>query len=225
MLQNMINIINRYLILICLVIFSNCVYKQISKVDCLYVSDLGKQPSSFLEFTFNLEEYDSTKSNNNTKILKVIIDHDNNNWVYYSKKPIEEYYREKKLTPYCYLIKNHIYSISSMNSSGGRKIDRIDFLDPKLPFDIKSIDYNKYGWGGRQIILNIRDTGIVHMRVLFKKDTLHTTMIISKDTLIVKPVCKVIRHTKRTIYLSPFAWIKVFFESIKRKYNKECKEQ
>jgi hypothetical protein len=56
--------------------------------------------------------------------------------------------------------RNHgVHSIDGWNASGWRPIDKITFLEEDLPFTIRSIDYREHGWGGRDLLLHMSDTG------------------------------------------------------------------
>jgi hypothetical protein len=204
-------------------LFIACAYYKKSKVDCLYISDLTAKPSTWQEFTFNLREGVDKKSiSDSCKIIKFTIDHDDNGFTYYAKKPIPDYlkfnnHKEREQ----YYKENGIYPISWWNGSGGRHIDKIEFLDPSLPFSISSIDYQEYEWHGRYLFLSVHDTGFAHLRVISGKDTFFTSMLISKDTLLCDRVCHVISKTRKKLLWSPISWVSIFIESKKRKSNKE----
>jgi len=91
-------------------------------------------------------------------------------------------------------------------------IDRIDILETNLPFNISSIDYKTYDWGGREILLtSIRDTSIVHLRVISNKDAIYTKMVVSKDSVEVQHKCNINSKTRKSfLFIGPSTWIKIW---------------
>jgi len=146
----MINI--KAMIVFLILFLCNCVYYRVSNVDCLYVSDLSKDDSSWQEFAANLDDKVKQKEiPDSSKLLKFIIDHDRNGSKYYAKNQLPEEYFSIRPKDRKELDKKYsVYHLSWSNGSGCREIKKIDILEKDLPFQIRSIDYDSYGWCGKK---------------------------------------------------------------------------
>jgi hypothetical protein len=194
----------------------NCAWHRVGQTKCLYVHDLQRRAQEGGAYAFTLNGFeDSVELAPGDKLLRVAIASDRWTSRYVAPKPLPaEFYRLSREEKIEYAKDHGVHSIGWMNASGRRPVDKIAFLEKELPLSIRSIDYGEHGWGGRNLLLHVTDTGIVHMQVISGKDTLHVPMVVSPDSVIVRPVCDVKDKTVRGLYLNPVGWVGIFFESL-----------
>jgi hypothetical protein len=199
----------------------NCAYYRTGKTDCLYVSDMAKNPDSFIETTFSYGEIDTNRNKNDLRTIKILIDHDNWGEKYFARQQVpDEVFRMRYKDRAEYYKKYDMYSLGRWNGSGYQDIKKIDILEDSLPILIKSVSYDKHGWGGKIMSLKVHDTCVAHLRVITESDTLYSLLYISKSVVKSEPVCKRISKTRRVPYINPEGYFYVLLEKIRRKLGK-----
>ncbi len=172
------------------------------------------------EMSFTMDEEKTVPKN--YKLLKIVADHDLNTFTYSAKQPLPDYFYSlnyKERNNYC--IQNRVFDFGGGNLSGWKTISKIYFMENSLPFEILKIDTVESSWGGKQILLNIKDTGLVHLRVIAGGDTFTTPLLFAGDTVIVKPECHLNSTTTKKPYLNIFEWLGFYIYNLVKRHSKK----
>ncbi len=198
-----------FTILLLLLIFASCTHIVTGRSSCLYLQDLRDNPNGFLKRQFSLDkDKEHQDSCSNCHTVKITNDIDWWGAEFYSKDTIPDSYflinpREREK----YEKEIGFHNSGRWIGSGRGNILRIDILKNDNTIAVKSIDFNEYTWGSRNIYFKSISDGFVPIRIITSFDTFHTVIKIQNGKLELERDC--IRDKmkrKKGVDLNPLNW-------------------